>query len=152
MLPLYSTRHLPPPHPSTFYNTNLADNEDNKKRKQLCSAQADETDKSSKVTKGLPHQSSPISPLRDISNKLRSEMKELDVMLMDATKLHCRISIHRHSNQHQANLPGISADGRDNAWERQGPCPISTTPNTLLLSPIEHKPTLLYSGPINAQK
>lgn len=55
--------------------------------------------------KSLPHQSPPTSLRRDISNKLRSEIKELDVMLMDATA-----ATHRRSNQHQANLPGIKAE------------------------------------------
>ncbi len=45
-----------------------------------------------------------------ISLKLRSEIKELDEMLGDATKLHCRVSNYRHSSKQQGNLPGINAD------------------------------------------
>ncbi|KAE8287901.1 hypothetical protein D5F01_LYC13959 [Larimichthys crocea] len=44
------TRHLPPPRQSTFCDTNLADNENDKKRQRLSPARADETDKASKVT------------------------------------------------------------------------------------------------------
>ncbi len=47
--------HLPAPLPSTFCNINLADIEADKKRK-LYSAQVDETDKASLVTKSFPHQ------------------------------------------------------------------------------------------------
>lgn len=65
---------LPPPQPSTFCHTNFADSEDDKKRERLSPARADKTDKASNVTKGLPHLSPSTSLLRDISNKLRSEI------------------------------------------------------------------------------
>lgn len=74
---------LPLPQPSTFCNTNLADNEDNKKREQLSPGRAGETDKSSKVTQSLPYHSLPV--------------------VMDATA---------SSNEHQANLSGIITNTR----------------------------------------
>lgn len=62
-------RRMPPPQPSTFFNTKLADNKDDKKREQLSPSRADETDDTSKVSKSLLHQSPPTYPLRDISKK-----------------------------------------------------------------------------------
>lgn len=89
---------LPPPKHSIICNTNLADNEDDKKRRQLSPARADETDNASEVTRSLPHQSARISPHRDICTKLRSEIEEVDVRLMNATKLHCCASNHHYLN------------------------------------------------------
>lgn len=86
---------LPSTQPSTLCNISPADNEDDETREQHSPARAEETDKTSKVIKSLSHQSNP--PLRDISNKLRSEIRELHVMLMDATI---------------KNLSGISTDRR----------------------------------------
>ncbi|KAL7406573.1 hypothetical protein ABVT39_022458 [Epinephelus coioides] len=77
--------------------SNLADNEDDKKREQLSPAKADETDEASKSPK-ISHQCPanpppppPPTPFRDSSNKLRTDVKEVDVMIMAATKLHFRI-------------------------------------------------------------
>lgn len=61
------------------------------------------------------------SLLRDIFSGLRSEIKELDGMLMDATELHCRIWKDWLSYQHETNLPGIGADRREDAQDRLGP-------------------------------
>ena len=41
------------PQPSTFCNTDLADNEDNKNRERLSAVRAEETDKASEVVKSL---------------------------------------------------------------------------------------------------
>lgn len=102
---------LPPPQPSIFWDAELADYEE-----QLSPAWAGE------VNKHLPYQSPPTSPLRVISNKLRSEIKELDVMLCDATKL--QISLYHQSNQQEANLPGISADKREDTYGVPAPPPV----------------------------
>lgn len=49
-----------------------------------------------------------------------------------------RILNHKHSNQDQANLSGISKDRREEACDRQGPCSTGTTLSMHLLFPIGH--------------
>lgn len=51
------------------------------------------------------------------TSQIRSEIKELNAVLMDTSKLQCHILNHHHSNKHQGNLPGTS-DRREDVKDR----------------------------------
>ena len=91
-----TSHHLPPSQPSAFCNTNPADNKDGKKGEQLSAAgltgliRPARSPKANLITFTSCHLS---------GSQLRSEIKELDEMLVGHTLLHCLISNHCHSNQ-----------------------------------------------------
>lgn len=122
---LWSWRHhLPPSQPSTFCNTNPADNKDGKKGEQLSAAG---------LTGPIRRARSPKANLitypscHSAGSKLRSEIKELDEILVGHTLMHCLISNNCHSITAKQIIPASVQ-----AWKRFlrkiGPIGYSTLP------------------------
>lgn len=103
-------RRPPPPQPNTFYNTNVGENEDD-------IPQLTRLIRPAKVPKGLPHQSFPTSSLGDISNKPRSEIKELNVMVHWTALQHLKITA-TQINPKQTCLASAQTWEKASNWQR----------------------------------